>query len=193
VADRFEGKRLNSPNDLVVHPDGGIWFTDPVYGIGGLYEGMPAAPELKPAVYRIDPNDGSIVKVADEVGQPNGICFSPDYSKLYVADTGNRETKVWTVQGATLAAGQTFARIDVPGIGALAADGIRCDTDGNVWAATRVGVIVMAPDGVVIGLIRLPEHCGNLCFGGAKRNRLFVAASQSLYAVYVGAQGAHMA
>ncbi len=195
VAERFDGKRLNSPNDIVVHPDGSIWFTDPSYGIRGDYEGARAEVETKEAVYRVDGESGRLAMVSDEVGQPNGLCFSPDYTKLYVADTGMpREIKVWDVAGAALRNGRRFAQLDIPGAGTpSAADGIRCDADGNVWAGARPGVQVIAPDGERIGMIRLPEVCANVCFGGVRRNRLFMTASQSLYAVYVGVSGAHIA
>jgi gluconolactonase len=195
IAATFQGKRLNSPNDVVVHPDGDIWFTDPSYGINGNYEGFKADAELPVAVYRVDGRSGQIDKVSDEVGAPNGICFSPDYTKLYVADTGApREIRLFDVDGQTLRNGRSFAKLDIPGTGAAsAADGIRCDVDGNVWAGARPGVQVMAPTGERIGLIRLPETCANVCFGGAKRNRLFMTASQSLYAVYVNTTGAHIA
>jgi gluconolactonase len=191
IADKFGGKRLNSPNDIVVHPvDGGIWFTDPIYGINGNYEGFQATSEIKPAVYRVDPKSGQIDKVTDELDQPNGICFSPDYKKLYVADTGSgRETKVFDVDGKTLRNGKRFVQITNPN---GAADGIRCDVDGNLWAGATPGVRIMAPNGDPIGMIRLPENCANICFGGTKRNRLFMAASQSLYEVYVGTTGAHI-
>jgi gluconolactonase len=195
VADRFEGKRLNSPNDVVVHPDGSIWFTDPSYGIRGNFEGFRAESETKEAVYRVDGKTGQIAKVTDEVGQPNGLCFSPDYSKLYVADTGTpRDIKVYEVSGASLRAGRRLVQLDIPGTGApSAADGIRCDADGNIWAGARPGVQVVTPAGERIGMIRLPETCANVCFGGARRNRLFMTASQSLYAIYVETTGAHIA
>ena len=194
IAEKVQGKRLNSPNDIVVHPDGGIWFTDPPYGIRGNYEGFKADSELKEAVYRADPKTGQVEKVSDEVGGPNGIYFSPDYKKLYVADTGTREIKIWDVDGKSIRNGKRFVVLDIPGAGMpSAADGIRCDTDGNIWAGARPGVQVIAPDGGRIGMIRLPETCANISFGGAKRNRLFMAASQSLYAVYVEAVGAHIA
>ena len=195
VADKFEGRRLNSPNDIVVHPDGGIWFTDPTYGINGNYEGFKAESENKPAVYRVDPKTGQVAKVADDVGQPNGLCFSPDYKRLYVADTGMpRDIKAWDVDGSALRGGKRLAQLDIPGTGApSAADGIRCDADGNIWAGARPGVQVVSPAGERIGMIRLPETCANVCFGGARRNRLFMTASQSLYAVYVETKGAHIA
>jgi gluconolactonase len=195
VADRFQGKRLNSPNDVVVHPDGSVWFTDPPYGIRGNYEGNKAESELKEAVYRVDGKMGQVTKITDEVGGPNGLCFSPDYSKLYVADTGApRDVKVFEVNGATVRNGKRLAQLDIPGTGMpSAADGIRCDTDGNLWCGARPGVQVLTAAGERIGMIRLPETCANVCFGGPKRNRLFMAASQSLYAVYVETTGAHIA
>jgi len=196
VAERFEGKRFNSPNDIVVHPDGGIWFTDPTYGIQGDYEGFKGEKELKEAVYRVDGKTLRIEKVFDEMDGPNGICFSPDYKKVYIADTGTgREIRVFDLDGTTkLRNGKRFVQLSVPGSGApSAADGIRCDTDGNVWAGAAPGVQVITPGGEVIGMIRLPENCANVCFGGTKRNRLFMAASQSLYTVYVLAIGAHIA
>jgi gluconolactonase len=192
IAERYEGRRLNSPNDVVVHPDGSIWFTDPIYGIGGNYEGFAAESETKEAVYRVDGTTGRIALVTDDVVQPNGLCFSPDYSLLYVADTGSRETKVWNVDGERLRNGRRFARLEQPDGTPTSADGIRCDADGNVWAGARPGVLVVAPDGETIGMIRLPEVCANVAFGGARRNRLFMTASQSLYAVYVGVRGAHI-
>ena len=136
-----------------------------------------------------------IDKVTDELGGPNGLCFSPDYATLYVADTGGpREIRAYPVNGTRLGPGRSFAKLVIPGAGtATAADGIRCDVDGNVWAGARPGVQVIAPDGTPIGMIRLPETCANVCFGGVKRNRLFMTASQSLYAVYVNTTGAHIA
>jgi gluconolactonase len=195
IADKFQGKRLNSPNDIVVHPDGSIWFTDPMYGINGYYEGFKGDSELKPAVYRVDGKTGQMDKVTDEPDGPNGICFSPDYKKVYVADTGApRDTKVYDLDGKTLRNGKRFVALDMPGGGGpSAADGIRCDIDGNVWAGARPGVQVIAPNGERIGMIRMPETCANICFGGTRRNRLFMAGSQSLYAVYVNTIGAHIA
>jgi gluconolactonase len=194
IAEKFQGKRLNSPNDVVVHPDGGIWFTDPLYGIRGNYEGFKSEQELPVAVYRADSKTGQMDKVNDEVGGPNGICFSPDYKKLYVADTGApRQITVSDVDGKALRNTKRFVQLDVPGTGApSAADGIRCDVDGNIWTGARPGVQIIAPNGDRIGMIRLPETCANVCFGGARRNRLFMTASQSLYAVYVETTGAHI-
>jgi gluconolactonase len=196
IADSFEGKRLNSPNDAAVHPDGSIWFTDPMYGIRGNYEGFKSESELKAGVYRADPQSGQVTLVSDELTGPNGICFSPDYRRLYVADTGTgRDIRVWDVDGAIARNPRRHAALTIPGSPDTpsAADGIRCDVDGNIWAGARPGVQVIAPDGVAIGVIRLPENCANVCFGGAMRNRLFMTASQSLYAVYVDTQGAGIA
>jgi gluconolactonase len=195
IADRFEGKRLNSPNDVAVNPDGSIWFTDPTYGIRGNYEGFKNEQEAKEAVYRVDAQTREVAKVTDDQSGPNGICFSPDYKKLYVADTGmGRDIRIYDVDGKALRNGKRFAQLDIPGTGApSAADGIRADVDGKIWCGARPGVQVVAPDGTRIGMIRLPETCANVCFGGSRRNRLFMAASESLYAVYVETQGAHFA
>jgi gluconolactonase len=195
IADKFDGKRLNSPNDIAVHPDGSIWFTDPTYGIIGNYEGFRADKELKEAVYRVDGKTGQMDKITDEMNGPNGICFSQDYKRVYVADTGTgREIRVWDLDGKMVRNGKRFIQLDVPGSGApAAADGIRCDAAGNIWAGARPGVQVITATGERIGMIRLPENCANICFGGTKRNRLFMAASQSLYAVYVLTTGAHIA
>jgi gluconolactonase len=190
----------------VVHPDGGIWFTDPIYGIRGFYEGFKGDSELKPSVYRVDGKTLQMEKVTEDPDQPNGICFSPDYKKLYVCDTGaGRDIRVYELEGKTLRNGKRFVQLDMPSEKApnpavpnsggppSAADGIRCDMDGNLWCGARPGVQVVAPGGERIGMIRLPETCANICFGGTKRNRLFMAASQSLYSVYVDAVGAHIA
>jgi gluconolactonase len=209
LADRWQGKPLNAPNDIVVHPDGGIWFTDPGYGIVGNYEGNKSAMSVKEAVYRIDPKSGRMEVVLDDMFKPNGLCFSPDYKKLYVVDTGvshypqaPRNIRVYdVVDGKKLKNGREFASMVLKTKeGELLgnADGVRADVDGNLWAAAGWGgrgydgVHIFAPDGERIGQILLPEICANLCFGGPKRNRLFMVASQSLYAVYVETQGAHI-
>jgi len=198
VADKYNGKPLNSPNDIVVHPDGGIWFTDPPYGILGNYEGNPGKQELKEAVYRVDPKSARIELVNDELDKPNGICFSPDYKKLYVCDTGApRDIQVFEVAENKLRNKKQFSNMVLAGKGSGIADGIRADVDGNIWAGANGGpgydgVHILSPQGQAIGMIALPEICANLCFGGVKRNRLFMAASQSLYSVYVGTEGAHI-
>lgn len=201
LADHFQGKAFNAPNDLAVHSDGAVWFTDPGYGIMSNYEGHKAGFELPCNVYRLDPNTREMTVVANDMDKPNGICFSPDERKLYIVDTGEpkhpgdpRPIRVYDVEdGKRLKNGRMFLNM-APG----SSDGIRCDVDGNVWSAAGWGpdnfngVQVFAPDGTLIGKIHLPETCANLCFGGAKKNRLFMAASQSLYAVYVGTEGAQV-
>ena len=195
LAERFEGKRLTGPNDVVVKSDGSIWFSDNGAGIRGNYLGNKGEPELPFCVYRIDPKSGAISIVVDQAQQerPNGLAFSPDERQLYVVDTpgGDKTTYVYELvdDGTKLANGRVFFNT-MPGY----ADGIRVDIDGNVWCGFsggegEDGVAVFAPDGTLIGRILLPERCANLCFGGRKRNRLFMAASQSIYALYVEAQG----
>ena len=232
IADRYNGKRLNSPNDVVPHPDGSYWFTDPPYG-GQLYEGAPDAPggpsnqggrlkprlgqppeigtavrELPTSVYRVDPSGRVDLVVSEgQVPDPNGLCFSPDYKRLYVVSTGKGpgdtgpggkgEIFVFDVTGDNKTAnGKVFTTCMVDGV-KCGPDGVRCDVDGNVWSSSNAGrsvgysgVTIWNPAGKLIGRIRLPEICGNVCFGGPKRNRLFMAASQSLYALYTGTQGA---
>ena len=191
IADKFQGKRLNSPNDIAVHPDGGIWFTDPIYGIRGYYEGFKGESETKEAVYRVDGKTGQMDKVTDDLNEPNGICFSPDYKKVYICDTGTgREVRVYDIDSNNKLRNSTrFVQF-----AAGAADGIRCDIDGTLgcgWGGSEAlnGVVVFAPDGTMIGRIALPERCANLCFGGRKRNRLMMAASRSIYSIYVNTQG----
>jgi gluconolactonase len=206
LADKYQGKPLNAPNDIVVHPDGGIWFTDPGYGILLDYEGHKAELELKEAVYRIDPKTLKLDKVNDEMFKPNGLCFSPDYKKLYIADTGAshyekapKNIMVFDIEDARkLTNGREFTSMKLKDKAGLA-DGIRADTEGNIWVGAGWvgdgydGVHIFAPDGERIGQILLPEICSNVCFGGTRRNRLFMTASQSLYALYVEARGAYIA
>jgi gluconolactonase len=232
IAEAYNGKRLNSPNDVVPHPDGSYWFTDPPYG-GQLYEGTPDAPggpsnrsgrinprlgqppelgraqrELPTSVYRVDPSGRvDLVVGEDQVPDPNGLALSPDFKKLYVVSTGRGpgdtgpggkgEMFVFDVgTDNKVSNGTVFSTFMVDGI-KCGPDGVRCDVDGNLWCSSNAGrnigysgVTVWTPQGQLIGRIRLPEICGNVCFGGPKRNRLFMAASQSLYALYVQTQGA---
>lgn len=232
LAESFDGKRLNSPNDVVAHPDGSYWFTDPPYG-GQLYEGAPDVAggpsnlsgrinprlgqpagiglwkrELPTNCYRIDPSGRiDLVVTEEQVPDPNGLCFSPDHKKLYVASTGKGpgdtgpggkgEVYVFDVGADNrLTNRKRFSDCMIDGI-KCGPDGLRCDVDGNLWVSSNAGrsvgysgVTVWNADGKLIGRIRLPEVCGNICFGGPKRNRLFMVASQSLYAVYVNTQGA---
>ncbi len=232
LADSYNGKRLNSPNDVVPHPDGSYWFTDPPYG-GCLYEGTADAPggptnpsgrlrsrvgqaagvglakrELPTNCYRVDPSGRiDLILTEDQVPDPNGLAFSPDYKKLYVVSTGKGpgdtgpggkgDMHVFDVGSDNKLSNQKlFSDFVIDGV-KCGPDGVRCDVDGNLWCSSSAGravgysgVTVWTPEGKLIGRIRLPEICGNVCFGGPKRNRLFMAASQSLYAVYVNTQGA---
>jgi len=193
IADSYRGKRLNSPNDVVVRSDGSIWFTDPTYGILSDYEGYRADPEQTSRhVFRCDPATGTLESVVDDFHQPNGLAFSPDETSLYVADSGAshdgslpRHIRVFDVVADGLANGREFAVIDngIP-------DGIRVDADGNLWSSAGDGVHCFAPDGTRLGKVLVPEPVANLCFGGARRNRLFMTATTSLYAVYLTVSGA---
>src|SRR5262252_1622366 len=203
LADHWQGKPFNAPNDIVVHPDGAIWFTDPGYGSMSNYEGNQGPLEIKEAVYRFDLKTAKLAIVTDAADKPNGLCFSPDYKKLYLCDTGKTmNITVWDViDGQRIKNSREFVATKTKmkdGSFAGVADGIRADVDGNIWAGMGWvgegfdGVQIFAPDGQRIGQILLPEICSNICFGGPKRNRLFMTASQSLYAVYVNTQGAHV-
>ena len=191
LASAFEGTRLTGPNDVVVKSDNSVWFSDNGAGIRGNYLGDKAPQEMPFRVYRLDPASGALTIAVGDMERPNGLCFSPDESKLYVVDTpgGTKTTHVYDMADGKAVNGRVFFD-GTPGY----ADGIRCDTMGNVWCGFsggpgQDGVAVFAPDGVLIGRILLPERCANLCFGGRKRNRLFMTASQSVYALYVEAQG----
>jgi len=193
LVDSFQGKRLNSPNDIVCKSDGSIWFTDPSFGILGFYEGEKAEPELPTNVYRIDPQ-GSVSVVAEGISQPNGLAFSPDESLLYIVESRSVPRRILAcdvIGGAKLSNRRILIDAGPKG----SPDGFRIDLDGNLWCgwgmgyADLDGVKVFNPEGKPIGFIALPERCANVCFGGRKRNRLFMAASHSLYALYVNAQG----
>ncbi len=201
LADRFDGGRLNSPNDIVCQRNGAVWFTDPSFGIDGWWEGAPAPHERPHAVYRIAP-DGALRCLIDDLAGPNGLAFSPDESVLYLVESrATPHRRVWAYDCAadgTL----TNRRLHIDADGAGALDGVAVDADGNLWcgwgsdgrpgtsSADLDGVRVFNRDGLAIGHIHLPERCANLCFGGVKRNRLFMAASHSLYALHVNVQGA---
>ena len=193
IADRFDGKRLNSPNDVVVRSDGTVWFSDPPYGIATDYEGDRAEQEIEGChVYRADPVTGEVARVVSTMAKPNGLAFSPDEVILYVGDTGvthrkdgPKHIRKFAVEGDTLSELGVFATCT-----AGLFDGFRVDTAGRVWAGAGDGVHCFDPDGTLIGKIRIPETVANLAFGGPKRNRLFITARQSLYAVFVVANAA---
>jgi len=194
LATHFENKRLNSPNDIAVKSDGSMWFSDPTYGIDSEYEGDAAPSELGQSnVYRLDPRGGTLAAVVTDRVQPNGLAFSPDERVLYVSDTGASHVAghLRAIVAYDVMSDNTVAN---PRIFATLRDGFydgfRCDTHGNVWTSAFGGVHCYAPDGTHIGTIRIPEIVSNVCFGGGKRNRLFITAQTSLYAIYVNAQRA---
>jgi gluconolactonase len=199
VMDSFNGKKLNAPNDIVVTSDGAIWFTDPGYGIDGEYEGHTDKFELGTNVYRIDPKTGRASVAVDDFTRPNGLAFSPDEKLLYIVDSGATHggpahIRVFDVVANKLRKSRVFADDFSPGF----TDGMRVDVKGNVWCSMgwadplEDGVRCYAPDGDMIGKVHLPETCANLCFGGKKRNRLFMCGSTSIYALYVDIQGAQL-
>lgn len=194
IADSFDGKRLNSPNDVVVKSDDSIWFTDPPFGILGFYEGFEAAPELPTHVYRVD-RHGAISVVSGEVGRPNGLAFSPDESVLYVVECAVSPRRILAFDVVDGGAALANKRVLVQCEDGESPDGFRVDIDGNLWCGWgmgegRDGVKVFDPAGKPIGFIELPERAANLCFGGRQRNRLFITGSKSLYALYVNTRGA---
>ncbi len=189
IADRFQGKRLNSPNDVIVARDGSVWFSDPHYGIMTDYEGSIAEQELPCNVYRVDP-DGRIEAMVTDMSCPNGLAFGPDESLLYIADTGRmfgadpQHIRVYDMIDGRPANGRLFHEI-APGC----ADGVRLDSDGNLWSSAADGVHCIAPDGRLLGRILVPEVVSNLCFGGRAKNRLFITASTSVYAIVLNRRG----
>lgn len=195
VADRYDGKRLNSPNDIVCKSDGSIWFTDPPFGILGYYEGHVAQPELPTNVYRFDPQSGKLAVAAGDVNRPNGLAFSPDESKLYIVEAGAspRVIRAYDVVdgGIRLSGMRPLITAEQNGT----PDGMRVDVDGNLWVGWGMGaegldgVAIFNPAGKLIGRIDLPERCANLCFGGKHRNRLFLCGSTSMFSLYVNTQG----
>jgi gluconolactonase len=195
VADRYDGKPLNSPNDVVVKSDGSVWFTDPPFGLLGYYEGYVGRQELPANVYRVEATTGDVTVVAGDINGPNGLAFSPDESILYVIESRSTPRNVLAydvVDGGRRIANRRTLIAAGPGT----PDGLRCDVDGNLWCGWGMGdpaldgVAIFNPEGRLIGRIDLPERCANLCFGGTYRNRLFMASSKSVYALYVNTQGA---
>lgn len=193
LADRYQGKRLNSPNDVVVRSDGTIWFTDPTYGILSDYEGYRSDPEQATRnVYRLNPETGDITALVSDFLQPNGLAFSPDETMLYVADSGAshddtapRHIRVFNVVDGALENSRVFCHIDsgIP-------DGIRLDTRGNLWSSAKDGVHCFSADGTLLGKIRVPQTVANLTFGGPRRNRLFITATSTVYSIYLATNGA---
>ena len=193
LVDRHAGKRLNSPNDVVVKSDGSIWFTDPLYGISNDYEGGRQTSEQPPAVYRFEPETGDIRIVANDFDGPNGLVFSPDETRLYIAETGNQTEqtprqyiRVFDVEldGATLSGGDIFYKID-PGY----CDGMRVDEHGNIWSSAADGVHCISADGELLGRIFVPHRVSNVTFGGPAKNRLFIGSSTTLYAIFLNCRG----
>ena len=193
LADNFKGKKLNSPNDVIVDTSGAIWFTDPSYGIDWEYEGAKLDHEVgSNNVYRIDPASGNLELIADDFVQPNGLAFSPDESILYIADTGATHVdggpahiRKFKVEGSKLSGGEVFAT-STAGL----YDGFRVDHHGNIWSSSAEGVHCLTPEGELIGKIKVPEVVSNVCFGGPKRNRLFICGTTSLYATFLNTKGA---
>jgi gluconolactonase len=192
IADHFEGKRFNSPNDVVVKSDGSVWFTDPAYGIDSDYEGDKADSEIgRCNVYRVDPASGAVTAVITDMVRPNGLAFSVDENRLYVADTGHthganpKHMRVYDIKGDKVGAGHDFADCTV---GLF--DGFRLDVDGRIWTSAGDGVHCYDPDGTLIGKVLVPEGVANCVFGGVKRNRLFICATSSLYSIYLLTNGA---
>jgi len=193
LVDSHGGRRLNSPNDVVVKSDGSIWFTDPLYGIQSDYEGGRQRSEQPPALYRFDPGSGEIRIAAGDFDGPNGLAFSPDERRLYVSETGDQTTanprqyiRVFEVDdGGTLRGGEVFHKIE-PGY----ADGMKVDEDGNLWSSAADGVHCLSPEGRLLGKILVPYRVSNLAFGGRAKSRLFIAGSHTLYAIYLNRRGA---
>jgi gluconolactonase len=194
LADRYQGKRLNSPNDVVVKSDGSVWFTDPHYGINTDYEGGKQTPELAPSLYRLEPETGILDVVADDVSGPNGLCFSPDEARLYVTESGGqfdekpeRHIRVFDLaaDGKSLRNGRFFHKVQ-PGF----ADGIRCDETGNIWSSAGDGVHCISSEGKLLGRVMINATVSNIAFGGRNRSRLFICAGTTLYAVYTNTRGA---
>ena len=194
LADRYQGKRLNAPNDVVVRSDDSVWFSDPVYGISAEYEGGKAESEIGSCnVYRIDPRDGSLRVVANDFSRPNGLAFSPDERTLYIADSGfwpdptkPHHIRAFDVDAEGRLGGGRVVREVSPGI----PDGFRIDSDGNIWTSSGNGVQCISPGGDLMGRIPIPEKVANVAFGGPKRNRLFICGHTSLYSIYVNTRGA---
>ncbi len=185
LADRCSGKRFNSPNDVVEHSDGSLWFTDPSYGIASDYEGVRAEQEMEGChVYRLDPTTGEVRVVADDFVRPNGLAFSADESLLYVADTRERHLRVFDVDGGSLRGGRLLAECSAGSF-----DGLRLDESGRLWAAAHDGVHCFHPDGELLGKLRIPQVVSNLCWGGPRLNHLFITATSTLYTMRLNVNG----